>query len=933
MVGTVTDPALLAQLNGAQDSSTATPSSNVTDPVLLAQLNGGGGEGGGGGYAHPDTQRHAPESSSSYVADQMKQGVASSIGLLGGGAVSTVNQTLRALHLPHSEHPVGGIEQVTKGWEELLDVKHTKAPTDIYGHVSKNVEYQGEIASFLGGNLLPGLGSVGAAAKGKKLLTAAMEVFSPTMGAATAVEAKEWGRDNAATFGLTPEQGEMVGGMVGGVAGPAALSAGKALAAGKAQAAMKFADSKGLGLSAAGQKAQANGLVAKETSEMLSFAPHSPSNIARANQLMEKIERFDPTLAQKSAAPGLISLAKEIANKSPEGLAQTQAIQAKNLAAIAEHKEKVFGAAPGTVPKEGKLPPDNLTDPAKLALRLQREDVELLQGRNDRELQALSDKYRRTVDNEAVGAELRDKYWELRTQAQAANTNKINGVYRVAKEAGVTVGMQDTREAVQKIIGSDRTTFQNMPPVFAKVLGEYPVATPDSFKRVASTRAGADKPMFTTEVVKGKAGKNEASFEEFHSLYKQANREWADATMAGDSARAGYLQMLRGHLKEKLDVFNGPEYGTLGERFSQFNQGYSKYAERFKQGVGGEIAKRGKNGLARDAEDIVTKTVLQAGDKKAGVKEFFNLYGTDARAAELLHDGLLDNYSKAAMKGGEFDPVAARNWLATHHSAMGELPETAKYFGDAQKAAAAMLNRRVELVAQRKAIDGSVLAKVAGNERPEKLIAAALENPPVMRALMQGANTVESKQAIARSIADHVGKQTQGFEWLKAREKSLQPVMEALGKGHWQNLLDIAEAEGVLSRVKPPDAIELSRIKDPLEAATGTTTSQAISRVRQLGTPLGMSKPVMLATAGMKYFQKYKTEEVWRLRMAAYWNVDIGAALAKQAKNPGPMKGEDLTKLLKTAWMYGVRLETEERRGKEKEESNKQEAARMKENR
>jgi hypothetical protein len=928
MAGTVTDPNVLAQLNAAEGSAPATAvttGKTVTDPSVLAQLNAAS-------YAHPDTIRHAPESNTLYNIDKAKEGVASALGVFGGAAVSTVNQGLRALGVPVSDDPVGGIGMVTRGWEQLLGVKHTKAPTDIYGHISKATEYEGEIAGFLGAAMLPGLGEVGAAEKGTRMLVAGKHALSAVGSATTAVEGKEWGRNNAASFGLTPEQGEQVGGVVGSIAGPSLLVAGQKLAKVGAERVMAEADKRGVGLSAGAQRAQANKILAKEIKHALDHAPDSAQNVARSLQLTKKIERFHPTQPQATGAPGLVAIAQEVANKSPEAVAKTNAVQAKNLAAVEAFKEKTFGAKPGTVPAEGKLPPENLTDPAKLQLQLKREDVDLLQRKNEAEIQALSDKFRRTVDNEAIGVALREKYWEARGVAQAANTKQLAGVYNTAKKLGIVSDMTDTREAVRKMVAADTATFQNMPPVFAKVLKEYPQATADTFVREAVSKPGALKPMYTTKVVKGQAGRDEASFEELHSLYKQANREWADATIAGDSSKAHYLNELRMHLKSKVDVYNGAEYGELGQKFSKFNQNYARYSQTFKEGAGGEIAKRGRNGITRDAEDIVTKTILRAGDKKKGVQDFFAIYGNDARAAELLHDGLLDSYSKAAMKTGEFNPVAARNWLAQHHQAMSELPETAKYFQDAQKMGDAMLNRRVELIAQRQAIDNSILAKVAGNEQPEKLIASAVNDPKVMRALMEGAHTHESKQAIARSIADYVGKKGDSLEYLKAHEASLKPVMEQLGKGHWQNLVDIAEAGAILKRVEPPTAVELAKIKDPLEQATGTTVKTAISRARNLDTPLGVSKVYLMTEAAVKYVFKIKTEELARLRLAAYWDSDVAAAIAPLAKSGKVMTKGDMEHLQRIAWLYGARVEVERKQTQEHAEGMRAEEERMKEN-
>jgi hypothetical protein len=86
----------------------------------------------------------------------------------------------------------------------------------------------------------------------------------------------------------------------------------------------------------------------------------------------------------------------------------------------------------------------------------------------------------------------------------------------------------------------------------------------------------------------------------------------------------------------------------------------------------------------RDAEDIVSRTILKTADKKKGVQDFLAIHGNDAEAHALLRDGILDNFSKATMRSGEFNPKAARNWLNQHKSAMDELLELRKHLENHQ---------------------------------------------------------------------------------------------------------------------------------------------------------------------------------------------------------------------------------------------------------
>lgn len=898
MVQPVTDPKLLAQLEGGSEGPSAaataivatptTPGQPVSDVRLLAQLEGGG--------EAPAGQKPL-ESVIPHMIDRAKQGAANLLGLA-GAPVSAVNQLGRALGTPVSDSPVGGLTQVTRGWEEILGVKHIKAPTDAYDHPSKANEYLGTISEFLGGAVLPGAGAVAQASR--KLLTAVTVMLGNTSAATFSVEAKEAGGNLAPSFGLTKEQGEQVGAMAGGFAGSGLVSAaGQAIAKSTAMG-VKAAASVGVtGFSADAQKVAASGLMQKEILDSLKHAPQSAANVARAAQLKAKIDRFAPNLAQSTDAPGLKAGYREIANKSPEALAKATENHQKNLAAIEAYKTKAFGEKPSLE----KPAIQGLTDPARIKLEADRSVFDMATAKNERDLRTLSDKFRRNVDNEAVGEELRTKYWEARSTAQAANQKQLAGVYATAKRYGITDDMTDIRDSVNRIMTADRSTFQDMPPTFAKVLNEYPAGTPAKMERKAvQTGAGT---IYRTETTPGKPGQSTASFEELHSLYKQANKDWADSVISGNSTRAFYMKGLRDQLQEKVNKYHDPQYGELAKKFSDFNQNYTRYARTFKEGAGGEIAKRTKGGIATDAEDIIRKTILGAGDKKRGIQDFFDIYGKDERAAELLHDGLLDNYSKAAMKSGTFNPIAARNWLAQHHQAMSELPETAKIFGNAEKTAAAMVNRRLELQQQRKVLDMSTLAKVAQNEQPEQLIQRAIGDPKIMRAVLEGAYTNESKQAIARAVADNISKRAEGHEFLIANAASLKPVMERLRPGHWQNLLDIAEAEKISKRVAPPTAVELGKIQDIGEQYIGTSVKGMFSRLRNLDKPMGVSKSYLIMDVGGRFIYKTRSEELAKLREAAYLDPEAGEVLAKLVMKTNYTR-QDLLNLQAISYAAGV---------------------------
>lgn len=920
METTVTDPKLLAELEamvgqGVPTVAEPTAGSTVTNPALLAELESASEQ--SVVPQDPKTGQWKPEPPSAeqsvvpHAFDRFKSGVAGFLSIA-ASPISAVDTVLEFDGITKKGETPLGYGMAKRGWDSILGVKNVPAPTVGEGKVTLANEYIGNIAEFAGGMLIPGAGAVKAAEQ--KLATAIVTSLGTVSSGMWATHGKHFGRDLAPSFGVKAETGEMIGyaiGSMGGTKVVGLLGQGLTKSINSALAAADKLDLHGTGAEA--QKIAANKLLLKEIQQSLELNPTSPENLSRALELVKKVEGFNPNIAQRSNAPGLVAMYNQVANKSPEALAKAAAAEQRNLAAIAAYKEKVFPPAPSwrtplVVPKDGRLTPVTVTEPAKLKLETNRRVNQLEVEKANSELTRLSDAFRTRADNGKIGEELRSLYWQARKPVTAALDQEIGQVYATAKRYGIVDDMTDVREGIQKILAMDRNTFQgpNMPRTFQQVLDQYPEASAGAMKRVAVTPAGAAKPVYRMEGTPAKPGNSTATFEEVHSLYKQANREWIDAVAAGQSTKAHYLAAIRDQLQGKVAKYNDPKYGELGEKFSQFNQNYSRYSTTFKEGAGGEIAKRGRGGLATDAEDIVAKVILQAGDKKKGVEDFLKIYGQDTRAAELLHDGVLDNFAKAVMKSGTLNPVAARNWLHQHQAALGELPEIQKALGNTTRMAQELVNRKLLLQKQRSVLDRTELAKIAKREDVDKLITDAVAQPRLMKGLLAGAYSTESKQAIARAIADNVAKQPNSYEYLVRNEATLAPVMERLGKGHWQNLKDIAELERIAARTKAPTAVELGKVQDIGQKYLGISVQGLFSRARNSATPLGQSPGFLVTEMGGKYLYKIRSEELARLRETAMFDTDTAALLAQLGKKRGGVTHKELLDLQRLSYNAGV---------------------------
>lgn len=881
-----------------QSSSPATASAGASGTSVAT---GASASRGGASDDLPDgfalaTDTPAPHSESviPYAVDKFKQGFSNLAGLGGHAldALSGLEMNTKPMFKPGSREalerddiakrkaaaePLG--DMITRGWEGLLGVKKVAQPKNPQGGDSKANEYIGTISEFLGGSLIPGAGAV--VSSERKLATAVVSALGTAASGAGAVEGKQVGSELAPGLGLSKERGAQIGEFAGSLTGPGLIghTAQTLLKSGglvKSAAASQDIT----GTSKDAQRAAANSLLAKDITNGLQHAPQSEANLARSLELSKRVPGWAPTIAQASGAPALVAMQKEVANKSGEALAKASAADARNLSAISAHRERSF---PGS--------DQAATDPARIKIAANRAVTTLEADKAQRALRALTDKFRRTADNQAIGDELRSKYWDTRAVAKRATDAQLADVYSTARKYSITEDMTDVRDSVQKIVTADRQTFQDMPPAFHAILQKYE-APPKTQKYMTQLNE--------------KDTSTQASFEELHSLYKQVNKDWADATAAGNLGKAHYMALIKDQLGTKVGKYSDARYGDLAQKFQDFNSNYAKYSQTFREGAGGEIAKRGRGGLTTDSEDIVSKVILQSSDKKKGVQDFFQMFGSDERAAELLHEGLLDNFSKVAVRNGSLDPKAAAGWLKRHETALGQLPELRTALTNTKDTAGALLNRQLLLQKQRAVLDRTVLAKIAKSDKPEELVQRAISDPKLMKGLLVGTITEDSKQAVARAIADSVAKRPDAYEFLAANKKTLKPALDKLGPGHWQNLKDISEMEQIAGRVKAPTAVELSKLQDIGEQTIGTSVKGMLSRLRNMDKPMGVSKEYMVLDVGGRWFYKTRSEELSRLREAAMFDPDTAKLLSTLAKQSGAPSKAQLLDLQRLSFNAGV---------------------------
>jgi len=108
----------------------------------------------------------------------------------------------------------------------------------------------------------------------------------------------------------------------------------------------------------------------------------------------------------------------------------------------------------------------------------------------------------------------------------------------------------------------------------------------------------------------------------------------------------------------------------------------------------------------------------------------------------------------------------------------------------------ALLTRRANIVDQQKAVDKSVVAKIAKAEDADAVIKSALTNPAELKTLVaQASRSPEGTQSLSRAIADAVSQEKNPRQFLMENERTLKPLLNKLGPNHYENLQTLTKAE------------------------------------------------------------------------------------------------------------------------------------------
>jgi hypothetical protein len=836
-----------------------------------------------------------------YLWDQAKIGFTGISGAA-GDAVDAVHslvgpseQVRKAIGAPE---PISVGKIIRQGWGGLLGVENIKAP-------SKHAELGGKVAQVVGTSPLALYTAatatrplLGAYTEGSSLLGQAVgKVSGAAVGQELGELGEKYGFDGAKLANTTEDVGEVAGafGPIGlHYAGQRAFSAGKSWWSGR---------------QAAGQSAAARAL-----KESLDY-PDAMANLSRAKEVQDNLGlKFD--LAQATGAPGVRLLAGQVAGESPGLLNRETARYNDNVALLQAEQQARFGDSP----ELGLQPAKQFGQDVDTAIKRGESVVE-------REYQNLTNTIQPSVPSQEVGSKLRASRDAAYETLVKRFDDEYGALSKDADAAGVKVDMTDIVDYVKRTFGTDAATYQrpDMPPVFRQIYQRH--IKPDaeeSAKGLVEVDSLAMNPQAIEQFItqenarkEGSLKRKYVSFNEFHSLMKEATKDARQARNRTDFS-PGYLSDLNDVIRRELGELESAAPEGVATKLKDINSRYrTGLVDVYRKGVGGKLGETTRLGERVADEDITReffKPNTQRGSADA-MDDFNNLYKGDARARDMLEQGVLNVLvgPQGVLKDGVVDAAKLGAFRTRYSNALSKNPALDKRLKTVASVADMVAERNRIVTAQKKEFEESAFAQIIGKQTPEEAIDLAMKNPKEMGKLVNlAAQNPNASKGMASALGQYVFKQSDPAQFLKDHEFELKAFFNRLGPGHWKNAVDIADAYTILNRSKPPGKANVGQEWDWLKDKVNVSSASVFARARAVRQGRSSAVQEAVSTAAEAMGGKRKQAYIKALEEAIY-NPDLALAMVNvsRSKNPSPVQMNSVKRHLLSAGFRVVATEEE----------------------
>jgi hypothetical protein len=711
----------------------------------------------------------------------INKGLANLVGL----PVDGLNALLRALGAPVSDRPFMGSEFIKSGANATLGratssgTMFPKGPDDFTGRI---INRTGE---EIGASLLPAAGIMAKAGQYAPSAFRTVNTAAPTIGR-TFFEpiARSPGRaaigEGAAATGAGIGAGvmqdiapgnslaEMGGQFVGGFAPTALANMPAALAA-------RTAAFLGRRLSADAQRDAARHVVKDYTEDQITG--QARDRLQESNQVAETIPGFNPSLAERTGAPGLLRKQQELESGfSGTDLDAAVARRVMNEDAINRFADQAAPGYPGDV---------------SVVVDTARRKVDVLKGQIDGAA-SRADARRRDVAAGLPEADLAAQGARVRAGLQDTVGEENLGFQIYAREAGlddpsVIVPFQEFKVALKE-------AFDSSDKIRLAPGQNSPRRHPEIYEKIVRADVTQDFPAIMQ--MRSELGDTIRNMERspVHNVAELRGLKAMRATF--DDA-----------LERAVQQTNDPD---IAQRYAGFRKAYlEQVVERLQQRASHEVLHKDAQGAYRLPDEAVVEAYFSPGAITAA-RQFKSVFGRDASATAALESVALDSLRRTAVRDGVIDPESMKRWLRAHASVLDEFPQIKAKVANIETANEAVLARQADLAARALKVEDSLLNRELmaihrDESTPQKAIARAMESPRKMGELMgRIRGNPEAKAALRRAVWDKTADLGPGKLAEFVENNTLALKAAGFNDAHFRNLKLIDAARMMTTQVPLP---------------------------------------------------------------------------------------------------------------------------------
>ena len=700
-----------------------------------------------------------------------------------GMPIDLINGVMNVFGLG-SDQPFGGSKSIKAGADATLGratssgTMFPKGPDDTLGRVLNRTGEE------LGASILPAAGILAKAGQYAPSAFRAVNTAAPTLGR-TFFEpiARTPGRaalgDAAAATGAGVGAGvareeygnsplaEMAGQLVGGVT-PAVLANMPASIAARVGASVTKR------LSADAQRSAARGAVQDYTEGQIT--PMVGERLQEATRMADAIPGFNPSLAERTGAPGLLRKQQELeAGFSGTDLDAAVARRVMNNDAINRFVDESGPGYPGDV--------SAVVDVAK-------RKVDYLKSRLDA----------KTSRAEVGSRDLAARLPEADIAAEGAKV-RAGLQERVGEEH---VGFQTyAREA-----GLDNENFIVPFDGFKQQLLDA-FDSSSKFATETGRRVSVD-PAVLRVVREAQDSQSFPALMELRSDISSSIRQ-AERMPSVDDAQLRGLRAMKSAfddaLEQAVQKTGDPE---IASRYGGFRKAYmEQVVEPLKQRSSYDILHKDAQGAYVLPDEAVVKAYFKPGEV-AAARQFKSVFSRDAPANAALESVAMDSLRRSAVRDGVIDGKAMDAWVRNHSSVLEEFPQIKAKVANIETANQAIIARQESLAGYKRRVEESLLNRELkaidlDTRTPEEAIVRAMESPRKMAQIMgRVRDNPEAKAALRRAVWDKTTDLGPGklAEFVEKNAMALKAT--GFNDTHFRNLKLIDGARMLTTQVPPP---------------------------------------------------------------------------------------------------------------------------------